>query len=164
MESKRSDPGLPVALEQIQATLRDMQKEYQSITRAIETITGRVNVLSGVKEMQDSVASPKTVPVPAGVEALAPVSISDLPVPSDKVDEEEHATSVYRPRQSSLTSRIILTTYPSQTGIEPVQMKWGAKDYATRGPVVVSHNKSTVRRRNGKSSQARFHITLINGG
>lgn len=50
---------------------------------------------------------------------------------------------------STLSSRIILTTYPGQSGIDPITMIWGHPDPAKRGPVVVSRSRSTIRRRNG---------------
>lgn len=51
-------------------------------------------------------------------------------------------------RRPSITSRIILTTYPGQSGIDPVPMNWGDGDPLKRGPVVVSRHTKTIRRRN----------------
>lgn len=48
-----------------------------------------------------------------------------------------------------LSSRIILTTYPGQSGIDPLVMNWGHANPSQRGPVVVSRSQSTIRRRNG---------------
>ena len=66
----------------------------------------------------------------------------------------DHASSGSTPDArrggNSLTSRIILTTYPGQSGIDPLPMKWGAADPTERGPVAVSRHTSTVRRRNGE--------------
>ncbi|KAI9506288.1 Uracil-regulated protein 1 [Coemansia spiralis] len=50
--------------------------------------------------------------------------------------------------QSLYPSRVVLTTYPSQHGINPIPLKWGAKDPAERGPVVVSRNQETLGKRN----------------
>lgn len=55
------------------------------------------------------------------------------------------------------TSRIILTTYPGQSGISPVVMNWGHEDPEKRGPVIVSRDQSTVRRRNGTPSGSACH-------
>lgn len=148
MASKPSNDGVPAALQQIQATLLDMQRDYHSLSRAVEVITGRVNVLSGVKELQESSPLPRSTPR-AAIQEMKP---SDAEDEQSETPDQPIETSIPRPRQPSLTSRIILTTYPNQAGIEPVPMNWGAKDFAIRGPVVVSHNKNTVRRRNGKSS------------
>ncbi|KAF5022543.1 hypothetical protein F66182_5376 [Fusarium sp. NRRL 66182] len=51
-------------------------------------------------------------------------------------------------RQQGLTSRIILTTYPKQIGINPLPLDWGNSDAVKRGPIVVSRAASTIRRRN----------------
>lgn len=47
-------------------------------------------------------------------------------------------------------TKIVLHTYPNQTGVHPAPMDWGNEDAQLRGPVVVSRHKQTVRRRNGK--------------
>jgi hypothetical protein len=56
-----------------------------------------------------------------------------------------------QPRRTSVSkiSKIILTSYPGQAGVDPLPMQWGAKDPAVRGPVVVSRHANTIRRRNG---------------
>lgn len=41
-----------------------------------------------------------------------------------------------------------MTTYPGQSGIEPVPLEWGAPDAKSRGPVVVSRSGNLVKRRN----------------
>ncbi|KAK3685996.1 GTP cyclohydrolase N terminal-domain-containing protein [Podospora appendiculata] len=51
-------------------------------------------------------------------------------------------------KSGAFTSRIILTTYPKQIGINPLPMDWGAEDPLKRGPVTVSRAPSTIRRRN----------------
>ncbi|KAI6766169.1 hypothetical protein HG530_007239 [Fusarium avenaceum] len=56
-------------------------------------------------------------------------------------------------RQQGFTSRIILTTYPKQIGINPLPMDWGNSDPAKRGPIVVSRASSTIRRRNVASNE-----------
>jgi hypothetical protein len=42
------------------------------------------------------------------------------------------------------------STYPGQSGINSLPMDWGHRDPQERGPVVVSRNPTTIRRRNGK--------------
>jgi septal ring-binding cell division protein DamX len=153
MDSKPPNDGVPAALGQIQATLLEMQKDYHSLAQAVEIITGRVNVLSGMRELQDG-STLRTNAAPAATrEAKLPDSRDEQPGTPDPLDGQATDSPVPRPRQPSLTSRIVLTTYPNQAGIVPVPMNWGAKDSAARGPVVVSHNKNTVRRRNGISSR-----------
>lgn len=48
----------------------------------------------------------------------------------------------------SSNSKIILTSYPGQSGTDPIPIHWGLADPMLRGPVVVSRNPGTIRRRN----------------
>lgn len=41
-----------------------------------------------------------------------------------------------------------MTTYPGQSGIEPVPLEWGAPDAKSRGPIIVSRRDNLVKRRN----------------
>lgn len=41
-----------------------------------------------------------------------------------------------------------LTTYPGQSVVDPISLNWGAADPQERGPVVVSRNGQTLRKRN----------------
>jgi GTP cyclohydrolase II len=41
-----------------------------------------------------------------------------------------------------------LTTYPGQSVVDPISLNWGAADPQARGPVVVSRNGPTLRKRN----------------
>lgn len=70
----------------------------------------------------------------------------DTPTSATPVSSERQtALSARRP---STTSRIILTTYPGQSGIDPVPLSWGAPTAAERGPVLVSRHPASIRRRN----------------
>jgi len=48
----------------------------------------------------------------------------------------------------AFTSKIILTSYPNQPGVDPCPMSWGNPNPEERGPVVVSRHRSTIGRRN----------------
>ncbi|KAJ2234731.1 Uracil-regulated protein 1 [Coemansia sp. RSA 1722] len=50
--------------------------------------------------------------------------------------------------QQLYASRVVLTTYPSQLGIDPIELNWGAASANQRGPVVVSRQKDSFGRRN----------------
>ncbi|KAB8263198.1 GTP cyclohydrolase N terminal-domain-containing protein [Aspergillus pseudonomiae] len=50
--------------------------------------------------------------------------------------------------ESHYSTHIVLTTYPGQSGIDPVPLNWGAKDAKSRGPVVVSRSGPLLKRRN----------------
>ncbi|PYI05355.1 aldolase [Aspergillus sclerotiicarbonarius CBS 121057] len=46
------------------------------------------------------------------------------------------------------SKHIVLTTYPGQSGIDPIPLEWGASDAKSRGPVVVSRSSALLKRRN----------------
>ncbi|KAL2675770.1 Uracil-regulated protein 1 [[Neocosmospora] mangrovei] len=46
------------------------------------------------------------------------------------------------------SQRIILTTYPGQSVVDPVDLNWGDADPKKRGPVLVSRSGKTLTRRN----------------
>ncbi|KAJ1843284.1 Uracil-regulated protein 1 [Coemansia sp. RSA 2708] len=50
--------------------------------------------------------------------------------------------------QQLYASRVVLTTYPSQHGIDPIPLHWGAKTAAERGPVVASRQADSFGKRN----------------
>jgi hypothetical protein len=66
----------------------------------------------------------------------------------DGYGREVAAATSPPPRKGSTTSKIILTSYPGQAGVDPLPMVWGDSDPLKRGPVVASRNASTIRRRN----------------
>ncbi|THD00276.1 hypothetical protein EYZ11_000169 [Aspergillus tanneri] len=49
---------------------------------------------------------------------------------------------------SRYSTHIVLTTYPGQSGIDPIPLEWGAPDAKSRGPVVVSRSGPLLKRRN----------------
>ncbi|OAR01558.1 hypothetical protein LLEC1_05711 [Akanthomyces lecanii] len=61
-------------------------------------------------------------------------------------------------QKSGFTSRIVLTTYPKQIGIDPIPLDWGNADPEKRGPVVVSRLPSTIRRRNESRSGGSYSV------
>jgi hypothetical protein len=72
--------------------------------------------------------------------------------PNDVPDDVADA----RPQSAAApTKKIVLQTYPNQAGVNPVPMDWANPDPEKRGPVVVSHSSSTVKRRNGGITPAK---------
>lgn len=154
-------------LKKILSTVQSIQGDYQNLSAAVASIQGQVNVLSGVKHVHDIAGRnhlSQTRPAPT-----QPSSTGDKQVASDT----EHGPNAQIPslelgsagpsearsdgeplygrkHSATATSRIILTTYPGQSGIDPLNMNWGHPDALERGPVVVSRSQSTVRRRNGE--------------
>lgn len=137
-------------LKEILEGLKAMRLENSQLASAIDKINGRVNVLAGVKQVKDEAASEAANGTLSKEKAKA--SDSAQPVEAVSQQYEPSAPSVEDPpRRASVskTSKIILTSYPGQSGVDPLPMEWGAKDPAIRGPVVVSRHNNTIRRRNG---------------
>lgn len=143
-------------------TLQSMQIDYQNLATAVETIEGRVNMLAGVKQLHDAAeierrfsnraSRPLSVEVQLSSNTATPLTSSPRLLASENTHESVPSEKHQLPARSfgpSTSSRIILTTYPGQSGIDPLPMNWGHKDPMQRGPVVVSRSQSTIRRRNG---------------
>ncbi|KAL6230277.1 hypothetical protein BDW75DRAFT_234518 [Aspergillus navahoensis] len=63
--------------------------------------------------------------------------------------KDAETIAVQSPASASRYSKhIVLTTYPGQSGIDPVPLEWGAPDAESRGPVVVSRSGASLKRRN----------------
>ncbi|PHH73860.1 hypothetical protein CDD83_4657 [Cordyceps sp. RAO-2017] len=67
---------------------------------------------------------------------------------SPTVKDADSSLTVSAIPKSVFPSRIVLTTYPKQIGIDPIPIHWGNSDHLKRGPVIVSRSPSTIRRRN----------------
>ena len=127
-----------------------MRLENSRLAASVDKINGRVNMLAGIKQLKDEAASEAasgTLSQEKAKEAESEKTVEAVSQqyeePSTPIDEPPRQTSV------SKTSKIILTSYPGQAGVDPLPMVWGAKDPAVRGPVVVSRHANTIRRRNG---------------
>lgn len=140
-------------LKQILVTLQSIQSDYRQLSTALDTIEGRVNTLAGVKQIYDAAGTRqerndevKASDLGRGEDGgVSSVTDSGNPAPLQIVKP----ASSGRSPTSTVSSRIILTTYPGQSGIDPLVLNWGHRDPLQRGPVVVSRSQSTIRRRNG---------------
>ncbi|KAI9850472.1 MAG: putative GTP cyclohydrolase [Thelocarpon superellum] len=163
MASLQNVPSDPTAvLSEILANLKSLQMEHRMLSSSVDAINGRVNTLAGIHQVKENAASNAVASSPAVIaqsDAQMPEraeEVRHLPYPpsspslpvSDGVVEGGQPISALTKRRSSTTSRIILTTYPGQSGIDPMVMNWGHRDPLLRGPVVVSRNPTTIRRRN----------------
>lgn len=147
-------------LKEVLDGLKALQKDNAQLASAIDGINGRVNMLAGVKQLHDDAASSSQNGAPTqpketeSTKSVAAVS-----------EQYEGPTAVELPRRrestSSKTSKIILTSYPGQAGVDPLPMDWGHKDPNMRGPVVVSRHPNTIRRRNGMLSQCPFTCSRL---
>ena len=150
-------------LKQIFSTVQSIQRDYQHLSAAVESIQAQINLISGVKQPQDIAGkihpsqtciapTPSTGDQQSASETdpdsnaqASSLELGSAGSSEARSDGEPHG----RKPSATATSRIILTTYPGQSGIDPLIMNWGHADALERGPVVVSRNQSTIRRRNG---------------
>ena len=160
-------PNQSELLAQIMSTLQSIQRDYRHLPAAVDRIQGQVNVLAGIKQVRDAAntqqvlvnsIAPIPLPIPSGRGSSGAVQDHtghpESPRTSESISQHDAPVPVLsfpsRPKQSIIASRIILTTYPGQSGVDPLIMNWGHPDPLQRGPVVVTRNQSTIRRRNGK--------------
>ncbi|KAL8724326.1 MAG: hypothetical protein Q9166_008011 [cf. Caloplaca sp. 2 TL-2023] len=97
---------------------------------------------SALEINKQDLAKAASAALPAVSPSLLTLDGSPSTMPSATTPSPQRSTL------SGLSSRIILTTYPGQSGIDPIAVRWGHNDPLQRGPVVVSRSQSTIRRRN----------------
>ena len=141
--------GMQELLHQIQQTLVTIQSDYRSLSASVESINDRVDTLAGAKDGRSAGTKASDSSKFSEVEDASEATGSSMPIEPSVGSGVAKPESAPAARRQSLTSRIILTTYPGQAGIDPLVMNWGHADPMVRGPVVVSRNPRTVRRRNG---------------
>lgn len=145
-ESSTSDAVLKEILEGLKA----LRSENSVLAASVDKINGRVNMLAGIKQIKDEAASEAANGTLASDKATEAESGKTVEAVSQQY-EQPPSSEETQPRRTSVSkiSKIILTSYPGQAGVDPLPMEWGAKDPAVRGPVVVSRHPNTIRRRNG---------------
>ena len=137
----QNSAGSSEILQQILSSITALRQEYSHLATAIDTINGRVNALAGVKQSQDgttldaSYASPRLIPTspklpPRGHQMRNSISSIDGLGKTVNGSSESSSSS---PRKASVASKIILTSYPGQAGVDPLPMHWGEKDPQKRG-------------------------------
>ena len=144
-------------LQEILASLKSLKQDHAQLASAVDAISGRVNVLSGLKQAKDGVTHDASLSSPT----FRPQSSTASQQPArghasrdsigsiDGLDKSANGTSPPQSdRRPSTTKKIMLTSYPGQAAVDPLPMEWGAKDPTVRGPIVVSRNDNTIRRRN----------------
>jgi len=146
-------PDQSAILKEVLEAVKTLQLNQVQLSSNVDAISGRVNVLAGMKEVRDvAIDSPpppvkKIEPIPHDDSHL--VHSDDVVPPSPSLPASQFgspgsSSPLSHVRKPSITSRIILTTYPGQSGINPLPMDWGNKDPQKRGPVVVSRGQTTI--------------------
>lgn len=133
--------GNEAVLSEILSTLKRMQVDHASLAANVESLSSRVETQSTLSSLRNDRGgirdSPSLDPMELSKSSSSPPTDSPLKAPASPTN-----------RRASTTSRIILTTYPGQSGIDPIPLSWGDADPMKRGPVIVSRMQSTIRRRN----------------
>ena len=155
-QDDQSSPDTTAILQEILSSLNGLRQDHSQLATAVDNINGRVNALAGVKQSQDGIVHDASYPSPR-IDPNSPKipprghhardSLSSLDGYGKDQNGQMQSTS-QSPRRTSTTSKIILTSHPGQAGVDPLTMEWGATDARKRGPVVVSRNASSIRRRN----------------
>lgn len=139
-------------LSQILTALQRLQVDQSALAATVEGIQSRIDITSSVNQLRSqSISRPTDSPSIDPKELRdGQNGVSSSPPPSRSGFDglTPPAKPVPAQRRSSVTSRIILTTYPGQSGIDPIPLSWGELDAQKRGPVVVSRHVKTIRRRN----------------
>lgn len=131
--------------------MKGLRQENSQLASAVDLINGRVNMLAGVKQLKDEALKRASDDATVKREAAAKAEEGKTVEVVSQQFEQPPANIDTSPRRASVskTSKIILTSYPGQAGVDPLPMEWGDKDFSVRGPVVVSRHPNTIRRRNG---------------
>ncbi|KAL7794973.1 GTP cyclohydrolase [Trichoderma ceciliae] len=136
-------------------SLREIQQTQLQLLNSVEALTSKFSSSTVATEVLDPASKlPVTSLLPESIKDSKPkdaeVSGDLAPIHSSFENGAAQPSSALSPSsRSGFTSRIVLTTYPKQLGIDPIQLDWGNLDPLQRGPVVVSRSASTIRRRNG---------------
>lgn len=165
-------PSIAETLAEILENLKSLKTDHSNLASQVDAISGKVNVLSEV-QLAKAVAAPVHQVAAANGSAKASSTVrngngttdessgkpssttspmaSPSPTSSPAINPMNAAMSPQiTPRRTSVgSSKIILTSYPGQSGVDPIQLTWGHPDPMVRGPVVVSRMyQHTIRRRN----------------
>jgi hypothetical protein len=115
-------------LQEILLSVRSLKQEHSQLSASVDAINGRVNTLAGIKQIQDGVAHDASLPSPT-IAAQSKSNIGSLAgtTKDGNTDESEVATppTERRPSTTTSSSKIILTSYPGQAGVDPIPLKWG---------------------------------------
>ena len=139
-----------IRLKDIHVTLQNIQTSIKGLSSAVRKLEAQIG--EGANDSDSRNRSPIHSNTNDEVNLL-PVASSDTRTLQNAnadahVDAMDGPAPFVNPDPGLHNSKVILTTYPGQSGINPIPLHWGHLDPLFRGPVVVSRAKGTVRRRN----------------
>lgn len=149
----RDPPGYGGTLEEILLNLKTLRAEQAHLSAAVDAISGQVNVLQvSAQAQRPAAASPGSEfwssSMKRASDAFGATTRADQ---SPGRSESPGSRSPHRLRTASLASKITLTSYPGQSGVDPLPLNWGNPDPSIRGPIVVGRSQNTLRKRNGEN-------------
>lgn len=140
-----------LVLSEILSTLKKMQSDHANLAASVESLQSRIETSNAISQLRPApsnrtgiISSPSLDPIQLSKSATGASS----PLTDATLAPRTPSSPTTPARKSSIASRIILTTYPGQSGIDPIPLEWGEADPGKRGPVVVSRHHNTIRRRN----------------
>ncbi|KAI2608331.1 putative GTP cyclohydrolase II [Hypoxylon fragiforme] len=158
MASSGSGTDGAVGMADVLQALKTIQESQSRLATEVESVSHRLDAIT------PSVQVPSSGLTKEALSALAVVPSSPVQTALTGNDPDPDSTSVsgevVQAQKAGFTSRIILTTYPKQIGINPISLNWGASDAISRGPVVVSRSSSTIRRRNAHGGSYSIYFAL----
>ncbi|OTA61157.1 GTP cyclohydrolase [Hypoxylon sp. EC38] len=148
-----------VSMADVLEALKSIQESQSRLASEVESVSYRLDSLAPSLRAPSPDIS-RASPTPFAGVPTSPVQTT-LAASESEADKTPPATKeAVQAQKAGFTSRIILTTYPKQIGINPLPLQWGAPDAATRGPVVVSRSSSTIRRRNAHGGSYSIYFAL----
>lgn len=125
--------------------LRDIQANPTD-TKAMDLLVKQVSALEAAQKISPSATATAGVPETApSAKTLTPPMLPADDVEMDTDNDKPYVTPLTLPKYEG---RVILTTYPGQSGVKPIPLKWGAEDPLVRGPIVVARDQSSFKQRN----------------
>ncbi|KAI1776131.1 GTP cyclohydrolase N terminal-domain-containing protein [Hypoxylon cercidicola] len=147
-----------VSMAEVLQALKAIQESQSRLATEVQTVSNRLDTLAPSSQSPSPDLSKRSPSLVAGTPTSpVPTTLATSEPGADNTTATKEATQA---QKSGFTSRIILTTYPKQIGIEPVPLHWGAPDPSDRGPVVVSRSSSTIRRRNAHGGSYSIYFAL----
>ena len=144
--------SIALTLQEILTSLKTLQVEHNQLSAAVDAISGKVNVLASVKQAKETPSPESKIRSLNGpVTARKSHSVAPTDTTNASSLREDSPSAAKGGRRSSLASKITLTSYPGQAGVDPITLNWGEPDPIVRGPIIVGRNPNTLRRRNGKT-------------
>ncbi|KAI1827552.1 GTP cyclohydrolase N terminal-domain-containing protein [Xylaria intraflava] len=130
--------------------LKAIQENQAKLAAEVESVSQRLDTLAPPAQSPPLNEQPLPNNLPAE---------SALPQAAISIQNKDSTVAKVQAEKSGFSSRIILTTYPRQIGINPIPLKWGAPA-PERGPVVVSRSSSTIRKRNAHGGSYSVYFAL----